>query len=549
MDRRAGDFDRRDSMMNRRVENRGDYRTNDERNDFDRRGQRSVHDRLESFDDNGYDDQQIDVDRNFNHIDRSFNDDTYQDRVVEESEEGYLFFQDCIMKPPNDPELTKNMNNQMMKKPNGCKSIILTRLPDIAMQDVQRMQEIFTDIFTTNGGDLDFCRVRHNYRCCEIRFMSKESINLAKLVNGYTVIVKHRHDGSKTIRFQLNINYMAFAGDQNEYQQQRLVADKLGLKGGMLPELMQFNMYNCQKVEKNMKDVGTFISAVHVVRAWLLEGKFNGPNIPKFLTFFDDANGQVKRLEKEELSLKRIMKEKKRDYVQSLKPILKDAKQLEMLFNDLEKFWNKLGPKQKKYLGQWINQIRDFRREMEKLTEDTEREVNSKDGSWKRNAEENNQSKEELKKSKQQIETLQQKLWQLTKDSQQAKDEAAASKQQLVQMTRERDELKQEKEERTAKKAIMLGKRRRYNFDQEVVSAEIDTVQARIMCMLSSYLRCYPNGAPLTSLEEYLRSQQVMFDAGEIDKVLLKFPQIFCMFYQNKNGKNQKMYNLVVTRR
>ena len=29
-------------------------------------------------------------------------------------------------------------------------------------------------------------------------------------------------------------------------------------------------------------------------------------------------------------------------------------------------------------------------------------------GSWKRNAEENNQSKEELKKSKQQIETLQQ---------------------------------------------------------------------------------------------------------------------------------------------
>ena len=44
MDRRAGDFDRRDSMMNRRVENRGDYRTNDERNDFDRRGQRSVHD-------------------------------------------------------------------------------------------------------------------------------------------------------------------------------------------------------------------------------------------------------------------------------------------------------------------------------------------------------------------------------------------------------------------------------------------------------------------------------------------------------------------------
>merc|ERR1719457_328777 len=191
----------------------------------------------------------------------------------------------------------------------------------------------------------------------------------------------------------------------------------------------------------------------------------------------------------------------------------------------------------------------DFRREMEKLTEDTEREVNSKDGSWKRNAEENNQAKEELKKSKQQIEALQQKLWQLTKDSQQAKDEAVASKQQLVQVTRERDELKQEKEERTTKKAIMLGKQRRYNFDQEVVSAEIDTVQARIMCMLSSYLHCYPNGAPLTLLEEYLRSQQVMFDAGEIDKVLLKFPQIFCMFYQNKNGKNQKMYNLVVTRR
>ena len=49
MDRRAGDFDRRDSMMNRRVENRGngdrgDYRMSDGRNELDSRGQRSVHD-------------------------------------------------------------------------------------------------------------------------------------------------------------------------------------------------------------------------------------------------------------------------------------------------------------------------------------------------------------------------------------------------------------------------------------------------------------------------------------------------------------------------
>ena len=71
--------------------------------------------------------------------------------------------------------------------------------------------------------------------------------------SGYTVVVKSRHDSSKTIRFQLNINYFSYPADQNEYQQQRLLADKLGLKGSMMPELLQFNPNNCHKIEKNLK--------------------------------------------------------------------------------------------------------------------------------------------------------------------------------------------------------------------------------------------------------------------------------------------------------
>ena len=52
------------------------------------------------------------ADRNFNNnqVNRNYNDgnDTYQDRVVEDDEEGVLFFQDCIMKPPKDPGLLNN---------------------------------------------------------------------------------------------------------------------------------------------------------------------------------------------------------------------------------------------------------------------------------------------------------------------------------------------------------------------------------------------------------------------------------------------------------
>jgi len=276
----------------------------------------------------------------------------------DEDEEGVLLFQDCFLTPPR-----KGIIQQMSPRPLGCKTIIVTRLPDLNHVNVKRLESIFKDIFTTNGGALEFCVIRSDHTC-NVRFHKRESVDVSLLVNGYTVVIRDPHEA--TIRFTLKIDYGVNHEDQSEFETLKSVSDSLGLRNGVLPEVVPFNTSSVERTLSKLRDSSTLVSGVVIMRVWIDKGRFDNTSLAKFFQMFQVLSSQMKDMSDDKDKFKKSLQTRRNSYMKDLERYITDVDQLRNVFEDTkkQKFFERLSRHEQKEIDSWYSQSKNLLNEL-----------------------------------------------------------------------------------------------------------------------------------------------------------------------------------------
>ncbi|CAK8690568.1 unnamed protein product [Clavelina lepadiformis] len=448
----------------------------------------------------------------------------------DDDDDGTIYFSDCVLLPPN---LDDKAMVPKTPKPKGCKTIYIGGIPDVLCRIPRRLENIFNEVFTANGGEIETVRL-HGRSFCHIRFMEEVSIEKAMTVCGYYMVVQQGYEPS--IKFRVTIDYSVSKADADDYEKKNLISKTLNVELKDLPNIPIFTSSSSDILMADLKKTEKLHNSIIVLRYWM-EKYLDRHTAVRFFNLLQVSSNQIRQFQKEKQQMEVDCKTLVDGHCAKVEKMNKDFNHLMQVYEQAhkQKNWDLFTKPQRKSIDGWLSSVMDAVKANKREITYFQKDWKSKDKIEEADSSKDKASSAQITALQQNVAYMQQQIWEMARQLQTKEEELKSKQTEIEKLTSKVEEL----EDLPPKKKVK---------QENNIETQVNPASAKVICALAMLLQVYPNGATLECIESYLEECNINISVEDMEATLFQLGDLFQKQITISSGKTIARWKYIMSK-